>query len=83
MNNFKGRVERIATEAVERWRAGKEWSDELMMLDTYADCGEPKSVWLMAAVAERVAGMIRDGEAGPLAGRTMSLEESLVSLDLL
>jgi len=83
MDNFNERAERIAAEAVDRWRAGKEWSDELMMLDTYADCGVPKSVWLMEAVAEMVAEMLRDGEAGPLAGRTIGLEESLVSLDLL
>jgi len=83
MDNFNKCAERIATEAVERWRAGEEWTHELEMLDTYADCGHPPSVWLMEAVAELVAEMLRDGEAGPLAGRTMSLEESLVSLDLL
>jgi hypothetical protein len=83
MDNFGRRTEQIAVEAVERWRDGKGWSHELEMLDTYADCGHPPSVWLMEAVTERVSEMLRDGEDGPLAGRSMSLEESLVSLDLL
>ena len=83
MDNFRKRTEQLAVEAVERWRAGESWSNELEMLDTYADCGHPPSVWLMEAVAERVSELLRDGEEGPLAGRTMSIEESLVSLGLL
>lgn len=83
MDNFRKRTEQIAAEAVQRWRDGKDWPHELEMLDTYADCGHPPSVWLMEAVAERVSGMLRDGEDGPLAGRTISIEESLVSLGLL
>ena len=76
---WQRQAQRIADDEIERWRNGRDISDYLARLDTYADCGEPNSVWLLSAVRDAIADRLGSYDVGPLAGRSIGLVEQLVS----
>ena len=76
---WQRQAQRIADDEIERWRNGLDTSESLDRLDTYADCGEPESVWLFSAVRDAIADRLGSYEVGPLAGRSIGLVEQLVS----
>lgn len=63
--------------------AGRELPDEFLILDTYADCGDPPSVWRLQRIRREVRRMaeffgITMRLTNTLLDRTIGLEESLV-----
>jgi len=65
---------------------GLELPDEFEILDTYADCGEPSSVWRIQRIRREVRDTLNFfGLPATLANRLppASLEETLVALEIL
>jgi hypothetical protein len=65
---------------------GAELPEEFQILDTYADCGEPSSVWRIQRIRQEVRETLQFfGLPATLADRLppASLEETLVGLEIL